>query len=279
VNQAILVRLKYGATAALLQAEVSSNLSRSATGLGPALDRQRCVVLIDDVGAPASSGPQELLRQIVDHSIIHESAASVALNNILAVGALDETRYATPRLLRHFSVFSVGPLGDDSVLRIFGSLLSVALQRNGFASDVAAFVSAASQATIDVVRGATRLQRPWLPHYSLGLSEAHRIILGCSLVLKEDADNKRALVRLWCNEVFRCIVDRHSEDEDLKMLTVLIEKVVSDVFKEQPAQAMEQKLGYGRLKNGRYIEIDQEKFEDLANETIERLPLTTVLFP
>lgn len=279
-NQAILLRLTHGATAPLVQSELRSNLSRSGAGLVPAFSRARCVVLVDDVAAPLDVGPQELLRQIVDHRSLSESGASVALHGVLAVAALGDAGDSTPRLLRHFSVLGVGAISDESALRIFGALLGAALKRNGFASDVAAFVAAAAQATLEVVRGASvRLRRPSRPHYHLGLGDAHRVVLGCSQVLKEDADNKRALVRLWCSEVQRCVGDRLAGEDERAQLAVLVEAAVRDIFKEQPATVMEQKLGFGRLLTGRYLEVDAARFEARADESLKALPGDAVLFP
>ncbi|CAB3376481.1 Hypothetical predicted protein [Cloeon dipterum] len=278
-NQAILVRLTHGADAAMVQNELSTTLSRSSQGLGPAAGCQRCVVVVDDVGAANSPGPQELLRQVVDHASLHESASSVRLNHVLALGALDETNQVAARLLRHFSVLNVGPMTEESASRIFGSLMGATLKRNGFASDVAAFVTAAVQSTLDVVHGSLRLLRPWRPHYVVSLAEAQRIVLGCSQILKEDADNKRALVRLWCHEVQRSIGDRLSAEDDRRVLHSLVEAAVKDNFKEQPALVMEQKLGYGRLLTGRYLEADRAKFEERATKSVESLGDDTVLFP
>ncbi|XP_059478390.1 dynein axonemal heavy chain 3-like [Neocloeon triangulifer] len=277
-NQAILVRLTHGADAPLLQSELSTNLSRSSHGLGPAAGCKRCVILVDDVGTAHSLGPQELLRQVVDHSTLHESATSVKLNHVLTLGALDETREVTPRLLRHFSVLCVGPMSEESASRIFGSLMGATLKRNGFASDVAAFVTAAVQSTLDVVHGSASLLRPWRPHYAVGTAEAQRIILGCSQILKEDADNKRALVRLWCHEVQRSVGDRLSASEERQILQSLVEAAVKDNFKEQPGLAVEQKL-FGRLLTGRYIESDRSKFEARASKCVEGLGEDIVLFP
>lgn len=279
-NQAILLRLTHGATAPLVQSELRNNLSRSGAGLVPAFNRERCVVLVDDVAAPIDAGPQELLRQMVDHRSLSESGASVALHGVLALAALGDAADSTPRLLRHFSVLGVGAIADESALRIFGALLGAALKRNGFASDVAAFVAAAAQATLEVVRGAgTRLRHPSRPHHHLGLGDAHRVILGCSQVLKEDADNKRALVRLWCNEVQRCLGDRLAGEDERVQLAALIEAAVKDVFKEQPATVMEQKLGFGRLLTGRYVEVDVARFEAKADESLAEMPGDAVLFP
>ena len=98
-------------------------------------------------------------------------------------------------------------------------------------------------------------------------------------MLKEDADNKRALVRLWCNEVQRCVGDRLAAEEERAQLTQLVEAAVRDIFKEQPATVMEHKLGFGRLLTGRYVEVDAARFEAKADESLEAMPGDAVLFP
>jgi hypothetical protein len=76
--------------------------------------------------------------------------------------------------------------------------MQMTLQNNGFASDVASVITGIVQSTIDLLAAASRqlCATPHRPHYALGLRDFQRIVLGCAQIRKENADNKRVMVRL-----------------------------------------------------------------------------------
>ncbi|KAF4521008.1 hypothetical protein B566_EDAN002504 [Ephemera danica] len=207
-RQPLLLRLTHLTSATALQEEFTGQLSKRADGgLGPAPGRDSCVVFIDDLGVPrrekgGAQPPLELLRQMVDHrawlehfSLLFHDCELVPIEALLVMGALSPNLHTPvcPRLLRHFSLLGLSAPADETLVRIFATVLNFALKNNGFASDVAAVASAMVQSTLETVRSLSAQLRRMPgrgPHLrALGLRDVQRVILGCAQVQRAVREN------------------------------------------------------------------------------------------
>lgn len=109
---------------------------------------KRCVIFVDDLNMPQrerffAQPPLELLRQWFDHGGWYERKPPCAFKNIVDtqfVGAMGPPgggrNPVSARLLRHFNFLSFVELSDDSVGRIFSTILG-AFFRKYFVESIA----------------------------------------------------------------------------------------------------------------------------------------------
>jgi dynein heavy chain len=109
----------------------------------------------------------------------------------------------TPRLLRHFNLFSFAEFDDNTLRRIFSTI--VQWHFAPFPSDVKSIADAVVDATLDTYRAAMKalLPTPQKSHYTFNLRDFSRIIQGVLLCKPSDSFNKASLIRLWSHEALR----------------------------------------------------------------------------
>jgi dynein heavy chain len=103
---------------------------------------KRCVVFVDDLNMPQreryfAQPPLELLRQWFDHGGWYDRRPPCAFKNIIDtqfVGAMGPPgggrNPVSARLLRHFNFISFTELSDDSLQRIFGTILGAFFKKH-----------------------------------------------------------------------------------------------------------------------------------------------------
>ena len=104
----------------------------------------------------------------------------------------------TPRFIRHFNVVSMNEFSDDTMVRIFSTLMSTFLRANDFAPDYFTASNMIVAATMEVYKEAMKnlLPTPAKSHYVFNLRDFSRVILGICLIKKEDVTEKRVFTRL-----------------------------------------------------------------------------------
>lgn len=188
----------------------------------------------------------------------------------------------TPRFLRHFNVFSINAFSDDTMVRIFSSIVSFYLRNNEFSNEyfnvgnqiVTATMEVSDKVLIShdqiglmhtnvqycifptliievfvslkVYKKAmlNLLPTPAKSHYTFNLRDFSRVILGCLLVKKESVQNKHNLIRLFVHEVYRVYYDRLVDDTDRAWLYQLMKDILKTHFKESFERV------FGHLKKG-----------------------------
>lgn len=117
---------------------LSKLIKRKRGVYGPPLGKV-CVIFIDDMNMPIKEqyGAQpsiELLRQFVDHGHWYDlqDKSKVYLKDILLLSAIGPTGGSRQdiciRFLRHFGLFAINSFDDDSITKIYSTLLQNGLK-------------------------------------------------------------------------------------------------------------------------------------------------------
>lgn len=279
-------------TANQTQDLILSKLNKKKRGLYCPAKGKTSVMFIDDLNMPAkdtygSQPPLELLRQYFDHKNWYDlkTVSPIYMDSVLftaAMGLVGGSRqdvYA--RFLRHFTIFSINELSEESMSKIYSNVLLIGYKNNGFPSEIIISVNQLVYATLDMYKAAANNLRPTpaKSHYIFNLRDFSRIIFGCALLKKESGDAKYIFSKLWVHEVLRVYYDRLVADEDKHWFYEKLRSSVRDQFKENFDQVFEN-LGKNEdntvpevaLKNlmfGTYMDQnateDEARYEEVTN--------------
>lgn len=230
-------------SANMTQDIIDGKLDKRRKGVyGPPMGQQS-IIFVDDLNMPevefyGAQPPIELLRQLIDnggwYDLKEKSWKSIVDTCVVsAMGPPGGGRnFVTPRLLRHFSLFCFSDFDDQTLRRIFTSIVSWHLNTLPFASDVKNCTEAIVEATLDTYRSsvATLLPTPQKSHYTFNLRDYSRVIQGVLLSKPSDSFNKPALIRLWCHEAIRVFGDRLIDDADRQWFNNHLESMVISKF-------------------------------------------------
>ncbi|KAI9530578.1 hypothetical protein NQZ68_000068 [Dissostichus eleginoides] len=269
------------------QSIIMSRLDKRRKGVfGPPMGK-KCVIFVDDMNMPAleqfgAQPPVELFRQYMDHGNWYDlkdtsRISLVDLQLISAMGPPGGGRNAvTSRFLRHFNIFSINAFSDDTMVRIFSSVVAFYLKNNQFQPEYFTIGNQIVTATMEVYKKAMEnlLPTPAKSHYTFNLRDFSRVIQGCLLLKKESLENKRTMIRLFVHEVFRVYYDRLVDDKDRAWLYQLMNGILKDHFKESFDQVFDHLKQGSRLVEedmrnllfGDYMDPDLEDDERLYSE-------------
>nr|CAD7398119.1 unnamed protein product [Timema cristinae] len=224
---------------------VLSKLHKRRKGQYGPPHNKKAVIFVDDLNMPAKEiyGAQpaiELLRQYFDHGYWYDlkDTSMIYLFDMMLLAAMGlpggSRQVVYERFLCHFNIYSINPFTDESMSRIFTSVLLMGLKRNGFATDVMVSVMSIVQATLDMYHSATKDLRPTpsKSHYIFNLRDFSRVVQGCSLVKRDSVDNKKVFIKLWVHEVLRVFYDRLIDSSDRHWLYEKLRVCVQDHFKD-----------------------------------------------
>ncbi|CAF0708408.1 unnamed protein product [Brachionus calyciflorus] len=246
-----------------------SRLDKRRKGIfGPPMMR-KAVFFVDDMNMPqrekyGAQPPIELLRMFIDHGYWYDKkdTTSFQLQDIQLVSAMGPPgggrNPVTPRFVRHFNVISVNPFNDETMTRIFSTILTTYLRIQEFPPDYFSIGNMIVQATLQIYKESANnlLPTPAKSHYIFNLRDFSRVILGCCLIRKSEMESKRLFLRLWVHETMRVFYDRLIDDKDRKWLVDAIKNCVKDIFKEQFDSVFEHLANNGQGGGGRVSEED-----------------------
>eukprot|EP01038_Epipyxis_sp_PR26KG_P004763 gene4763-6681_t len=214
-------------SANMTQDIIDGKLDKRRKGVYGPPTGQQSIIFIDDLNMPevetyGAQPPIELVRQLVDsggwYDLKEKSWRTIIDTSLIAaMGPSGGGRNGvTPRLLRHFNLFSFAEFDDNTLRRIFSIITQWHFQSYTFPSDVKNTADAVVDATLETYRAAMKalLPTPQKSHYTFNLRDFSRIIQGVLLCRPSESFNKSSLVRLWSHEALRVFGDRLIDDSD-----------------------------------------------------------------
>ena len=109
----------------------------------------------------------------------------------------------TPRFLRHFNIVTINEFNDETMTRIFSTIVSFYLKQQNFHPEYSTSGTMLVSATMEVYKATMKslLPTPAKSHYVFNLRDFARVVLGCLLIKQQSVESKKVFVRLWVHEV------------------------------------------------------------------------------
>eukprot|EP00698_Gefionella_okellyi_P007651 TRINITY_DN186_c0_g4_i1.p1 TRINITY_DN186_c0_g4~~TRINITY_DN186_c0_g4_i1.p1 ORF type:complete len:3955 (+),score=1074.62 TRINITY_DN186_c0_g4_i1:43-11907(+) len=215
---------------------------------------KKIVLFVDDVNMPAreeygAQPPIELLRQYQDFRGFYDRQKLFwkEIKDVVIVAACAPPgggrNEVTPRFFRHFNMLNIPPPSDDSMRKIFGSILG------GFFANFQPEVRATTKSIVDSsVEVYTRICKELLPtpaksHYTFNLRDLSKVIQGVLQAKMSTVSDKESAARLWTHESMRVFYDRLINREDRRYFVDLLIELAkrnfgltwsADSFEERP---------------------------------------------
>lgn len=204
----------------------------------------KSVFFVDDLNMPAleqygAQPPIELLRQLLDHALWYDlkDTTAMSLVDVQIIGAMGPPgggrNPVTSRFLRHMSVVGLTEFDDDTMVRIFSTVVARAFKDGQFPMEIQGMGQQIVQATAHVYNESIKslLPTPAKSHYTFNLRDFARVVNGVLLIKGKRSGDKNKMCRLWAHEVFRVYYDRLIDDDDRGWLFNLVKDVTKSHFK------------------------------------------------
>ncbi|KAJ3343280.1 Dynein heavy chain 7, axonemal [Gonapodya sp. JEL0774] len=222
---------------------VMSKLDKRRKGVfGPPMGK-KTIVFVDDLNMPATEQygaqpPIELLRQFFDHANWYDrkDTSKLELVDVLVVSAMGPPgggrSAVTPRLIRHFNQLAINSFDDNSMTRIFGSIMRWHLGRFDFEEPLKSLGVKLVEATSRIYKWSSinLLPTPAKTHYTFNLRDFSKVVQGLVLSKPKAFPSSDKFVRLWVHEVLRVFGDRLVTEDDSANLFKMTMDVVQSVF-------------------------------------------------
>eukprot|EP01062_Namystynia_karyoxenos_P076714 TRINITY_DN7573_c0_g3_i1.p1 TRINITY_DN7573_c0_g3~~TRINITY_DN7573_c0_g3_i1.p1 ORF type:complete len:4614 (+),score=1785.85 TRINITY_DN7573_c0_g3_i1:132-13973(+) len=265
-------------TANQTQEMLERKLERRRRGVIGAPQGRKCVLFVDDLALPdvEDSGAQpaiELLRQWLDYKGWYDhSKGNVGFKTaegLHLVGAYQPGRNeVSQRFLRHFNMLAIPDFSDDTMKKIFSTLLDWVMQTQSFDPSFRGMRDLVVMATLDMYNTVTQklLPTPEKPHYSFNLRDVSRVIQGMGLCSGRSLPDDSAFLRLWVHECCRVFQDRLTTDADRAWYRGVLGKAMQGNLKRTLESVAERNLVYGDFIHGPESEEDR-LYQELTDLT------------
>uniref|UniRef100_G1PAG5 Dynein axonemal heavy chain 12 n=1 Tax=Myotis lucifugus TaxID=59463 RepID=G1PAG5_MYOLU len=259
---------------------IMARLDKRRKGVfGPPMGK-KCIIFIDDMNMPTlekygAQPPIELLRQFFDCGNWYDlkDTSKITLVDIQLIAAMGPPgggrNPVTPRFIRHFNICTINAFSDETMVRIFSSIVAFYLRTRDFPPEFFLIGNQIVSGTMEIYKQSMKnlLPTPTKSHYTFNLRDFSRVIQGCLLIERDAVGSKHTMIRLFVHEVLRVFYDRLINDEDRYWLFNLIKVVIKEHFKE----SFDSVFSHLRKENAPVTEKDLRNlmFGDYMNTDLE----------
>ena len=224
---------------------IDSKLDKRKKGqYGPPIGK-KVVIFVDDLNMPSkekygAQPPVEILRQMIDQGGWYdykdkEKPFRQIVDKIFisAMGPPGGGRtFITPRILRHVHLVSLTAFDDDTLNRIFQTILHWYFTKSNFSPDVTKLESKIVMTTLEIYKIAMAELRPtpMKSHYLFNLRDFSKVILGICMTDKDRIKDQESVIKLLTHEVWRVFGDRLTDEEDKNFLLRTLRDVIKKIF-------------------------------------------------
>jgi dynein heavy chain len=287
------------------QDTIDSKLDKRRKGvLGPPLG-VNCIVFVDDLNMPAkeeygAQPPIELLRQWMDHGGWYDRKDNsfrqlVDIQFIAAMGPPGGGRTRiTQRYVRHFNVLNFVQFSNESLNRVFGTVLNWWFLGGGFNEGVQQIGANVVGATVEVYNriAESLLPTPMKSHYTFNLRDLSKVFQGMLQGNSANITEAPQLISLWAHECLRVFSDRLVSSEDRSFFADILREATDKFFPNQGKEiTVGSNLMYGSFMKdgapagGNYELVDDyaalsKRMEDFLEDhnAVAHRPMSLVLF-
>ncbi|CAG9334937.1 unnamed protein product [Blepharisma stoltei] len=219
------------------------DVKRGKRGLYGPPPEKICVIFVDDLNMPekeeyGAQPPIEILRQLLDQGGWYERKDNtfktiIDWRFVTAMGPPGGGRtFITPRFQNHLCMISLADFEDDTLLRIFSSILHWFFANNKFGENITKVENKIVQASRDIYKTAMEklLPTPLKSHYTFNLRDFSKVILGICMSDSVTISETDQVVRLWVHEILRVFGDRLVDDDDRIWLLHHIRESTKRIF-------------------------------------------------
>ena len=268
--------------------EARMNSRRGKKGVfGPEEGKKQMVIFIDDLSMPAkekygAQPPLELLRMWLDHGFWYnletlETTTLIDMSIAATMGSPSSGRPTiSPRVMSHFILLYVTPFEQDSLERIFDSLLEWKLTttKPKFLPMILQLKEKIVRATIqlyDRVKTAKELLPiPSKSHYVFSLRDISRVFQSFNKTTYRSFRDEQDMYKLWAHECTRVFGDRLVNATDRATFSSIVKSVMTSYFgmqvdpwkqlwSDQIPVEVRDKNGKHKMQRGVYTELVDRK--------------------
>jgi dynein heavy chain, axonemal len=146
----------------------------------------------------------------------------------------------TGRFARHCNIISIDSFSDETMHKIFTSIVDWHFSR-GFEASFQRVGRLLVQATMQIYKRACKefLPRPQKSHYLFNLRDFSRVIRGLLLTPSTHMKEDKKLYRLWIHEIYRVFYDRLIDDADRSMFFSMVKDIMNETLKQDMNKLLE----------------------------------------
>lgn len=222
---------------------------------------KRLLVFVDDLNMPQkdkynTQQPIALLKLLIERGGLYDRGKELNwkyLKDVQFIGAMGTPgggrNDVDPRFIALFNVFNIAFPTEDSIAKIYSSILDGHLQP--FPDAVKGWASTLTSMTLDLYNRISSHMPPTPSkfHYIFNLRDFSRIYEGLCLATVGQCENVTQLVRLWRNECLRIFHDRLISQEDKTWTIDTIESLIQKSFPDALTEATMVPSLFGDFRN------------------------------
>ncbi|XP_025092040.1 dynein heavy chain 10, axonemal-like isoform X1 [Pomacea canaliculata] len=237
---------------------------------------KRLIIFIDDMNMPqvdtyGTQQPIAMLKLLLDRGGVYDRGKELIWKNmkdigyVAAMGKAGGGRNETdPRFVSLFSVFNMTFPADESLFRIYNSILAGHLLP--FSAEIQELCSKLTSMTMELY-STTVKDMPPTPskfHYIFNLRDLSRVYNGLCMATPDCFETKDQFLRLWRNECLRVFSDRLISEADKVHFHEIIFGLVDDKFRRSTQYIMRNPILFGDYRTA-LDEAEPRLYEDLQD--------------